>query len=189
VDVVGSVTGSRIHHNYFGVYSHGGYGIVYQDNEVDHNVQYGIDPHDDSDHLLIADNFVHDNGNHGIICSQRCDNLAIRNNRTVANAGNGIMLHRSVVDSLIEGNEATDNEDAGIALFESHRNTVRNNKLLRNLRGIRLSVGSADNTVSGNDIGANTGYGIYTYQGTDVPTTGDGRVKRNRFSGNTISVL
>ena len=29
------------------------------------NVQYGFDPHDDSDYLTIADNKVYGNGNHG----------------------------------------------------------------------------------------------------------------------------
>ena len=186
VDVLGDVTRSRLHHNYFGAYTYGAFGMRWIDNEIDHNVQYGLDPHDDSDSLVIEGNHVHDNGNHGIICSQRCDHLTIRGNVSTANVGNGIMLHRSVVDSVVENNRAQGNSDSGIALFESHRNTIRGNTLTGNQKGLRLSVGSADNLIEDNDLGNNTSYGVYAYKGSDAPVNGDGRPKRNRFVGNDI---
>src|SRR5689334_12056803 len=123
VNVYGDITGSHLHHNYYGMYSFGLQGGQWTGNEVDHNVGYGFDPHDDSDHLLIEDNEVHDNGNHGIIASKRCDHVVIRNNRSYGNAGNGIMLHRSYDDALVEGNENYLNDARGIALFASKRTT------------------------------------------------------------------
>ncbi len=187
VDVLGDVRNSRIHHNYFGMYTYGAYGMRILDNEVDSNVAYGIDPHDDSDALVIERNNVHDNGNHGIICSQRCDNLTIRDNRSERNTGNGLMLHRLVTASLVEGNHLVANTDAGIALFDSSGNTLRDNETRANARGIRLSVGASDNLFQGNDIAANTDYGIYFYKGTDAPASGDGRPRRNRFVNNVVS--
>lgn len=188
VNVYGDIRNSRIHHNYFGIYTYGHDGGRWVGNEVHHNVKYGIDPHDDSDNLLIEDNDVHDNGNHGIIASKRCNNVVIRNNRSYGNIGNGIMLHRSSNDGLVEGNEAYLNTDSGIALFANKRSTVRNNILLDNGRaGIRLSMGEADSLIEGNEIGHAGKYGLYFYRGSDTPEAGDdGRPKRNTFRNNDV---
>ena len=127
VGVFGDVTNNTIHHNYFGVYTYGAQAMTFLNNEVYDNVKYGLDPHDDSDFLIIDGNYVHNNGSHGIICSQRCDNLIITNNTSSYNGGNGIMLHRNTNDSLVEYNTLYNNADSGIAIFDSHRNTLRNN--------------------------------------------------------------
>ena len=117
VRVYGNILNSRIHHNYFGVFTYGAYGMMISGSEFDHNVKYGLDPHDDSDYLTISSNSAHHNGDHGIICSQRCNNLVIRYNTSYNNAGHGIMLHRSVDNSLVEYNQVFDNEDTGIGRF------------------------------------------------------------------------
>src|SRR5207249_984758 len=65
--VYGSVTNSHIHNNFFGVYTYGGYQMAFLHGEYDHNVWYGLDPHDDSNYLDIEYNYTHDNGTHGII--------------------------------------------------------------------------------------------------------------------------
>jgi mannuronan 5-epimerase len=188
VNVYGNIIRSRIHHNYFGHYSFGSYGQQMVDNEVDHNVGYGLDPHDDSDNLVIERNNVHHNGWHGIIASQRCNNAIIRNNITWNNGHNGIMLHRYCNDSLIEGNRSFGNGDAGIALFDNYRTVVRNNTCLENFNaGIRLSVGPADNLIENNEFAHGGNYGIYLYKGVDVPMPGDnGNPKRNRFINNWV---
>ena len=186
VDVFGDVVNSRIHHNYFGLYTYGGFGMKFVNNDIHNNIQYGLDPHDDSDSLLIEGNRSYDNGNHGIICSQRCDNLTIRNNVSERNTGHGIMLHRSVTKSVVENNTVTANTDTGIVLFESFENRVAGNTVTGNLRGIRLSVGSANNVIEGNTFARNTSYGIYLYKGSDAPVDGDGRPKFNRFVANQI---
>jgi parallel beta-helix repeat protein len=188
VNVYGDIVGSHIHHNYFGVYTFGHQGGRWVGNEMAHNVEYGFDPHDDSDHLLIEDNDVHDNGNHGIIASKRCNNVVIRGNRSYANAGNGIMLHRSSNDGLVENNESYLNEDSGVALFANQRSIVRNNTLLDNgIAGVRLSMGETDSRVDNNDIGFSGKYGLYFYRGSDTPEPGsDGRNLRNGFTGNRV---
>jgi len=187
VEVYGDIIGNRIHHNYFGVYTFGAYGGQWLNNEVDNNIQYGFDPHDDSDFLSIEGNFVHHNGNHGIICSQRCDHLVIRNNSSSNNVGNGIMLHRNANDSLVELNTVNDNGDSGLAIFDSHRNLVRDNISLRNGKyGIRLSVGASYNRVEENDFGWSRLNGIILYKGSDQPTSGDGRPKNNLFVNNEV---
>jgi len=188
VEVRGDIINSRLHHNYFGMYTFGHQGGVWRDNEVDHNVQYGFDPHDDSDNLVIENNDVHDNGNHGIIASKRCHNVVIRGNRSWGNTGNGIMLHRSSNDGLVEDNEAWDNGDSGIAIFASARTLIRNNVLLNNGKaGMRFSMGAADNQIENNEIGGSGQYGFYFYRGSDTPEPGDdGRNKRNVFTGNEV---
>lgn len=187
VNVVGDVENSKIHHNYFGAYAYGAFGMQWINNEIFNNAQYGLDPHDDSDSLTITDNHVHDNGNHGIICSQRCDHLTINNNHVHHNVGNGIMLHRLVTLSAVENNDVHDNGDSGIALFESHQNTIRNNQLYNSKNGMRFSVGAKDNTVADNQIHDNSSYGLYFYKGSDIPLAGNGRIVGNTFINNDIT--
>lgn len=186
VDVLGDVTGSRIHHNYFGMYTFGAYGMRIVGNEFADNVYYGVDPHDDSDALLVEDNDIHGNGNHGFICSKRCDNLVVRNNRSVGNGEAGFMLHDSVVDSVVEGNLAEGNGDAGFAIVDSHRNVFRNNVSRGNLDGLRLCTGASDNVVADNELTDNTRWGINFYVGSDPPTINDGRPTANVFLGNDV---
>ena len=202
VNVYGDILNSRLHHNYFGMYSYGHHGGWWANNEVDHNLGYGFDPHDDSDYLVIENNNVHDNGWHGIIASKRCDHGIMRNNISWHNGrdpfglrGNGLMLHRSCNDWVVEGNRSYDNWDSGIALFETSRTRVYDNLCLFNGNaGIRMSVGSADNVVTNNDFGFCGGNGIYLYEGNDPPEADDtdpvhaGRPRRNFFGNNLIYV-
>jgi mannuronan 5-epimerase len=189
VHVYGNILNSRIHNNYFGVFTYGAYGMMITNNEFDHNVKYGLDPHDDSDYLTIVSNSAHDNGDHGIICSQRCNNLVVRYNTSYNNAGHGIMLHRSVDNSLVEYNQVFNNEDTGIALFESNKNIVRGNIVYGNKTGIRLSVGSSYNRFEGNAIFGNLENSIYTYQGSDIParTGNDGINRKNVWLQNEVT--
>ena len=186
VQVYGDIVNSRLHHNYFGAYTFGHYGGRWADNEVDHNVGYGLDPHDDSDYLLIEDNNVHHNGLDGIIASARCDHGILRSNTCWANAKSGIMLHRSSDDWLVEGNRSHQNGDSGIAIFASSRAMIRNNLCLSNRNaGIRLSVGAADNVVSNNQFGYCGTNALMIYQDNDPPNAGDdGRPKRNLIANN-----
>ncbi|MBI2012144.1 right-handed parallel beta-helix repeat-containing protein [Candidatus Daviesbacteria bacterium] len=186
VNVYGDVINSHIHHNYFGMYTFGADAMKIQNNEVDTNVMYGIDPHDDSDNLLIEGNRTHHNGTHGIICSQRCNNLTIRNNKSYENKGTGIMLHRNTNDSLVENNDLFGNSDSGIAIFDSHENIIRGNISHDNKNGIRFSVGSSGNTTELNEFSENDGYGLYFYKGSDAPTSGTGRITGNKFIKNKV---
>ena len=193
VDIFGTVRDSIFHHNYFGTYTFGAYCINWTNNIFEHNIEYGLDPHDDSDYLVIEDNIFRHNGNHGLICSKYCNNLIIRNNVSHNNR-NGIMLHRYTDDSLVENNHSYDNRDSGIAIFDSHRNTVINNRFENNGRAaVRFSVGASENLIADNillgldeDLEGN-GYAIFGYQGSDLPIAGDGRPKHNVIRDNQIT--
>ncbi|MEJ7636810.1 MAG: right-handed parallel beta-helix repeat-containing protein, partial [Singulisphaera sp.] len=167
LQVYGDVADSRIHHNYFGIYTWGAYGMNIVRNETDNNIGYGIDPHDDSNNLLIEGNYSHDNGWHGIIGSQRCNNIIIRNNVSNNNGKHGIMLHRSSNNGLIVDNIVENNGEMGIAVFESFNATIRNNTVSGNLTGIRFSMGAGDSLVENNRIYLNREYGISTIMGSD----------------------
>ncbi len=196
VNVYGDILNSRIHHNFFGVYSYGQYGGQWKNNEVDNNVAYGFDPHDDSDYLAIENNNVHHNGWHGIIASKRCDHGVMRNNVSWNNGldlvhphGNGLMLHRSCNDWVVENNTSFGNADSGIAIFACDRTLIRNNICLSNSNaGIRLSVGSDYNWIEGNEFGFLQQYGFYLYEGSDQPEQDDeGGVSSGRCGANTFT--
>lgn len=173
--LTGSAIGNRIHDNYFGIYTFGATGMAIRGNELYDNVQYGIDPHDDSNNLLIEDNYVHDNGNHGIIVSKRVVYSTIRGNRSVGNRLHGIMLDRQSDYNLVENNTVTGNVN-GIALYDSHHNLIRLNTFDRNRFGIRANMGSSRNDFRHNSI-RNSEKGIFLYGGA----------RENMTQGNIIA--
>lgn len=63
--VYGEIQNSEIYGMYYGVYTYGHDGGEWTNNVMRDNIQYGFDPHDDSDNLVIANNEVYGNGNHG----------------------------------------------------------------------------------------------------------------------------
>lgn len=162
--ITGVVRNNRIHHNYYGVYTYGATGMLMEDNEVYNNIEYGFDPHDDSNNLLIVNNVAHNNGNHGIITSKRCFNNIIRGNITYGNRLHGIMLDRQSNNNLVENNETYDNVD-GIKLFDSHDNLIRNNNIRDNKNGIRANSASSNNLFENNTIMDQSQRGIYLYEG------------------------
>lgn len=187
--VYGSVTDSHIHNNFFGIYTYGGYDMDFLNNEVDHNIWYGIDPHDDTSHSRFMYNYTHDNGTHGLILSQRCDYNIIAYNISEDNAHHGIMLHRSSNHNEVYGNIVTDNGDVGIAIYESFDNNIYDNTVLRNYKGVRFSMGPDDNTLTDNEIAFNTYAGIDMLSGSDAPYTAvnpDNRADHNTISNNYI---
>jgi parallel beta-helix repeat protein len=205
VKVTGSQVDSRFHHNYMGTYTWGARDVSFLRNRYEHNVSYGLDPHDASSNLVIEGNTFAYNGNHGVICSQRCDRLRIVDNDAhdngrrawmgptgdsdVAGQVHGIMIHRGVTNTVISGNRVWNHPNgAGIAVFDSAGNTVTRNRLDNNMVGVRLSVGSARNTISHNVIRDSGKYGIFLFKGTDAPTysTSSGRPTGNLFEANTI---
>lgn len=194
LDVLGNVTGSHVHHNFYGVYTFGLQDGQWKNDEVDHNVGYGFDGHDDTDNVVIDGNNVHENGvgsasaNHGIILSERCDHAQITNNTSSGNGGNGIMVHDLSSDAIIQNNIADNNGDAGVAIFCSTGTLVKDNTLTGNLYGVRLSVAADSNTVEANQIAGSTQYGVFMYKGTDSNgICGSDLVPHgNTFTGNTV---
>ncbi|GAA4467300.1 right-handed parallel beta-helix repeat-containing protein [Phytohabitans houttuyneae] len=205
VKVTGSQVGSHFHHNYMGTYTWGARDVSFLRNRYERNVSYGLDPHDASSNLVIEGNTFAYNGNHGVICSQRCDRLRIVDNDShdngrrpwlgaagdsdVAGQVHGIMIHRGVTNTVISGNRVWNHPNgAGIAIFDSAGNTVTGNEVDDNMVGVRLSVGSAHNTISDNVIRDSGKYGIFLFRGTDLPaySTSSGRPTGNLFQDNTI---
>jgi parallel beta-helix repeat protein len=206
VGVYGYEKNSHFHDNFMGTYTWGAKGLVFTYDEYDHDVMYGLDPHDVSINLLIDHNHFHDNGDHGVICSQLCDNLTITNNESDHNGMvpftgptgdsdtpgqvHGIMIHRGVTHTTISGNYVHDQPNgAGIAVFDSAGDTVSDNTVVGAEYGLRISVGSANNTFSGNTVSGSSQYGIFLYKGSDLPTytTPNGHPTGNVFTGNTFN--
>jgi mannuronan 5-epimerase len=204
VKVTGSQLGSRFHHNYMGTYTWGAYDIDFIGNAYDNNVMYGLDPHDVSTYLTITNNRFSYNGDHGVICSQLCDHLTITDNESDHNGlvpwtgpegdaepgqVHGIMIHRGVTNTVIARNNVHDMPNgAGIAIFDSSGNTVEDNTVARTLYGVRISVGSAQNIITGNTIDDSYKYALYMYKGSDLPsyTTMTGHPTANVFDDNTV---
>ncbi|CAM9140533.1 unnamed protein product [Laminaria digitata] len=173
VNVYGDMINSNIHHNYFGHYSYGHQGGNWSYNKMHDNVEYGFDPHDDSDYLTIVGNDVWGNGNHGIIASKRCDHVTISNNHVSFGVNTGLFLHRSSDFAIVTGNHVHNNGDAGLAVLESFYMDVHDNVFKDNRYGIRFSVGAGYNWINNNIISRSFRYNIFTYLGTDLPDVPD----------------
>ncbi len=180
--VTGEVKNSKFHHNYFGAYTYGAVGMVWAGNEFYENIQYGLDPHDDSNGFLVENNISRNNGNHGIIFSKRCVNNIIRNNLSYNNKLHGIMLDRDSNSNIVENNTVYGNKD-GIAFYDSSNNIVKNNKIYGNQRGFRANTRSQKNQITLNEFSKNKQYGVYLYGQADNNT-----VSNNIFSQNQTAV-
>ncbi|MBI2012142.1 right-handed parallel beta-helix repeat-containing protein [Candidatus Daviesbacteria bacterium] len=174
--LTGEVKNSKFHHNYFGAYTFGATGMVWKNNDFYSNIQYGFDPHDDSNYFLVEGNRAYNNGNHGIIFSKRCINNTIKNNLSYNNKLHGIMLDKKSNNNIVESNTVYGNRD-GIALYDSSSNVIKNNKVYDNQRGIRLNENSSENLLTNNEISKNSQYGVYLY----------GEANNNFISKNSLS--
>ncbi|HBR79334.1 MAG TPA: hypothetical protein DEA46_02815 [Candidatus Moranbacteria bacterium] len=172
--LTGVVTGSKFHNNYFGAYTFGVTGIVFSKNEFYDNIEYGLDPHDDSNNLLIENNLAYQNGNHGIILSKRCFDNTIVGNISYNNRLHGIMLDRSSNNNLVQKNTIYGNVD-GIAIYQSNRNIILDNDIHNNIRGIRLNEGAQENFLKNNSITKNSN-GFYVYD----------RAEKNILTNNSV---
>ncbi len=180
--LTGEVKNSKFHNNYFGVYTYGATGMLWQGNEFYNNTRYGFDPHDDSNGALIEHNIAHNNGSHGFIISKRCVNNIFRDNISYDNKLHGIMLHEKSNNNIIEHNTLYGNTD-GIAIWHSSNNLVRNNKIYNNKQGIRANAASDGNLIANNTIITNKQNGIYFYDNANQNI-----VKDNVLKNNTVAV-
>ncbi|MEM7112574.1 MAG: NosD domain-containing protein, partial [Chloroflexota bacterium] len=180
--VTGNVMNSKIHNNYFGIYTFGATGMIISHNEVFDNLQYGIDPHDDSNNLIIEHNHVHGNNNHGIIISKRCVNNVIRFNRSENNRLHGVMLDRQSNGNSVYGNILVNNKD-GVAIWDSHRNEIFDNQIVGNQRGVRINRESSFNLIRDNEINGTEQYGVYLYDGAS-----ENHITQNDLQRNTTGV-
>ena len=185
VDVIGDLRNNYLHHNFRGHYSWGAFGSVLDNNEIAYSVEYGVDPHDDSDELIITNNYIHHSGSHGIICSKRCNDIVITGN-VLEHNDNGIMVHSEMTDSLVADNIVTHSRNTGIAVYDSYNNRIVNNELSDNHIGLRALVGSYGNVFESNSVVNSERYGLFVLKGSTESQTTDGRSRDNVFTNNTF---
>ncbi len=175
--VTGEVINSKIHHNYYGIYTYQAQNMTFRGNEFYSNIRYGFDPHDYSHHFTVEENLAYNNGAHGFIISRGCNNFIFRNNRSYDNAdpgsnlAHGFMLDPGGADidkpqvsssnNLLENNEAYNNEGYGIRILGSSDNTLRNNHFHGNEMGISIDTDSDRNLFQNNRLEENRKYGFY----------------------------
>jgi parallel beta-helix repeat protein len=145
------VSGNSIHDLWRGFYSKGIEGIVFENNRVFNNFEYGIDPHNKTSNMIIRNNIVYDNGGQGIICSLDCLNITIQDNQVYNNEGSGIMFSRGMNHSIARNNTVY-NESECIFISSSHHNTVFNNTVHDCEAALYLKAGSGYNTLYNNTI-------------------------------------
>lgn len=202
--VTGQVLNSKIHHNYYGIYTYQAQNMTFRGNEFHSNVRYGFDPHDYTHHVLVEDNLAYNNGAHGFIISRGCNNFTFRNNKSYNNVDPGTNLaHGFMLDpggasasdpqvsssnNLLENNESYNNEGYGLRLLGSSDNEIRNNYFHHNdtgmtIDGAAVTSATTRNLVRGNRFEANTKTGIFL---REAPQN---EIRENIITGNLGSGL
>ena len=145
------ISGNSIHDLWRGFYSKGIEGIVFENNRVFNNYEYGVDPHNKTSNMIIRNNTVYDNGGQGIICSLDCFNIIIEGNRVYNNEGSGIMFSRGMNHSIARNNTIY-GESECVFISSSHHNIVYNNTVHDCENALYLKAGSGYNTLYNNTI-------------------------------------
>jgi parallel beta-helix repeat protein len=196
--VTGEMINSKVHHNYYGIYTYQAQNMTFRGNEFYSNIRYGFDPHDYSHHILVENNIARDNGAHGFIISRGCNNFTFRNNKSFnnrdpgSNLAHGFMLDPggagiskpqvSSSNNLFENNEAYGNEGYGMRILGSGDNEIRNNYFHHNDTGMTIDGAGVDsasdrNLIHGNRIEENTKAGIFVRE-----------ANQNRIYNNSIKL-
>ena len=181
--VTGEMINSRVHHNYYGVYTFQASGMSFKHNLFYDNIRYGFDPHDYTHDVVVEHNEAYNNGSHGFIISRGCQDFIFSNNKSFNNhdstdsLAHGFMLDPGSPNSVeaqfpssenvLENNQAYDNEGYGLRILGSTNNTVRHNHFHDNLNGIVVDPGSINNLLSGNMLTNNMINGIFVRGGAD----------------------
>jgi poly(beta-D-mannuronate) C5 epimerase len=163
---------SRIHDNWMGFYSAGGYNIMIDRNEFYDNIKYAIDPHTGTHNMTVSNNKVYNNNGIAVICSLDCYDVIFERNEVYNNAGSGLMFSRATHDSAIRNNLIYNQYESAYPISISE---------------------SQDNEIYGNNISNSTG-GISVHNPLEVDEDGmssDNRIHNNSFDGvqNAIRAL
>lgn len=90
----------------------------------------------------------------------------ISNNKILnSQEGEGISIDHCQ-DVIIQANTITNNKIAGVSLTASEQNTIENNFIQNNQKGIHLASFSINNQIISNTVRDNTVYGVYAIQST-----------------------
>lgn len=175
-NATGSLRRSEVHHCFFGGYTFESHDIQFRNNVLRDNVYYGLDPHDYSSRLVVVGNEAYGNGSHGIIFSRGVVDSVVRDNHVYDNEGNGIVMDFESDGNLIETNRSENNAGDGIVILGSSDTVVRQNEVRGNRVGIRLNNEGFRNTVQDNVIEGNA-RGIEVYGGAFQTRTFANRIQ------------
>ena len=178
----GTLLGSEVHHNLFGVYTHEAKDIVFRGNRLHHNIYYGLDPHDYSSGLIVEDNEAWSNGSHGIIFSRGVVNSVVRRNYVHDNGGNGIMMDLDSSRNTITVNRVENNLKDGIVAHGSSDLLIADNLIRGNRQGIRSKGQSLRNQFLRNRLVDNN-RGIELYGGVRDAVIRDNVVRGSKEVG------
>ena len=147
---------------YYGFYCYEAEHIIITHNVYRNNIVYGIDPHDITNHLIIANNDVYGTKvKHGIIISREVSDSYIFNNKSYRNNKSCIMLDRSSQRNIVVNNKTFENGSDGITLYESDYNIIANNQSYKNkAHGIRVRNSQHVRLID-NYILANKKFGVF----------------------------
>jgi parallel beta-helix repeat protein len=178
----GSVVGSEIDYNFFGLYTFEAVNLEVRNNVFRDSVFYGIDPHDFSSGLLIEGNEAYRNGTHGIIFSKGVSDSIVRNNYSHHNGANGIVMDYESSGNLVTNNRVEHNDGDGIVVLGSNRTVVRSNLVRANRVGIRVNQVSSGTSIVANRIEANA-RGVELYGGARETDLSGNRVADSSEAG------
>jgi parallel beta-helix repeat protein len=165
----GEMVDSDSHHNFFGFYTNNAHDVVVRHSVFHHNVVYGIDPHTNTNRMVVDSNEAYANGLHGIIFAVGVRDGFVRNNHVHDNAGNGIMMDALSSGNVIEHNFVERNTRDGIVVTHSDHTTVRGNTVRDHRVGVRVNETSTDTRVTNNRIVENR-RGVQVYDGAFAAT-------------------
>jgi mannuronan 5-epimerase len=135
-----AIRNSKIHDNWMGFYSAGGYNIIIDGNEFYNNIKYAIDPHTGTHNMTVSNNKVYDNQGIAVICSYQCYDIIYEGNEVHDNAGAGLMFSRATHDSTIRNNWIYNQFGSAtpIAISESQNNKIYGNNISNSTYGISV---------------------------------------------------
>ncbi|MDQ3873280.1 MAG: right-handed parallel beta-helix repeat-containing protein [Thermoproteota archaeon] len=153
-----AIRNSKIHDNWMGFYTAGGYNIRIDGSEFYGNTKYAIDPHTGTHNMTVSNNKIYNNQGIAVICSLQCYDIIYEGNEVHDNAGAGLMFSRATHDSTIRNNTIYNQRESatGIAISESQNNKIYGNTI----RDSTFAI-SVHNPVLSPDDGKSTGNMVY----------------------------
>lgn len=185
----GTLTHSTFVDNYFGAYSYNAQGMRFIGDRFQHNIIYGLDPHDNSDGFVVRDNYAVANGRHGIIFSRFCHGNLIVDNVSEFNGWHGIVLDNGKSDdgpsndNVVAHNLLKGNHLVGISIKGSSGNLVSENVIVGGDQGIRVYGSAVGNRLERNTIRRPRSFGILL----DHPSS-NATVEANLVTGATDGI-
>src|SRR5262249_45416769 len=102
------------------------------------------------------------------------------------NAQNGIMFDEFSNDNTAQNNIVTNNGINGLTVYQSERDTFKNNTSEHNANGARIGGYALNNTLSNNEFAFNQFFGVVLTQGNDPRNVNSGIPSLNIVDGNQI---